>query len=192
MAPFLSTLVVSNRAERGEDDEIQAMGGTEWHVVQSKSAKKKQAVERGIPDAPRSSHDCVQFGAASPGITAIQASSDLVCPNVVQNIVVVCTEKEDNAGEIFSQEHSRQRQRAIGDTELESLIHIKDTGSVVVLLNGGDVQCYIRVGQATVRCYLYKKQMEVRSKCTRFGHRADVCPTPMVNVCHNCGPKDPE
>ncbi|KAH6925925.1 hypothetical protein HPB50_012155 [Hyalomma asiaticum] len=58
-APLLSTLD-ANRAELGEDDEIQAMEGTEWHVVQSKSAKKKQAMERGILNAPPSSHDCVQ------------------------------------------------------------------------------------------------------------------------------------
>ncbi|KAH7956302.1 hypothetical protein HPB52_007904 [Rhipicephalus sanguineus] len=34
--------------------------------------------------------------------------------------------------------------------------------------------------------------MEVCSKCTRVGHRADVCPTPLVNVCHSCGAKDPK
>ncbi|KAH6943298.1 hypothetical protein HPB50_018776 [Hyalomma asiaticum] len=66
---------------------------------------------------------------------------------------------------------------------------IKDTGSVVVLFHG-DVPSYVRVGQALVRCYLYKKQEEVCSKCTHFGRRADVCPTPMVNVCHNSGAKD--
>ncbi|KAH7938996.1 hypothetical protein HPB52_004113 [Rhipicephalus sanguineus] len=41
------------------------------------------------------------------GITAIQASSDLVCPNVVQNIVVVCTEKEDNARKILALKNIR-------------------------------------------------------------------------------------
>ncbi|KAH7983242.1 hypothetical protein HPB52_010412 [Rhipicephalus sanguineus] len=280
-APLLSTPGVSNPAEGGEDDEIQAMEGTEWQVFQSKSTKKKQAVERGTsqPNASRSSQGCVQLGARSSrraaalkkrviaasrmpelpsthrkiivrprdgldlrktscygistaiftaaGITAIQASSDLVCPNVVQNIVVVCTEKEDNARKILAlknirvngKEHEvavyaaaegnyvkgviRNVERDIGDTELERLIvhqgnpsvrgvkRIKDTGSVVVLFDG-DVPGYIRVGQAIVRCYLYKKQMEVCSKCTRVGHRADVCPTPMVNVCHSCGAKDPK
>ncbi|KAH6922613.1 hypothetical protein HPB50_017292 [Hyalomma asiaticum] len=144
-APLLST-PDANRAELGEDDEIQAMEGTEWHVVQSKSAKKKQAMERGIRNAPPSSHDCVQVGAKSrrravalkkrviaasrmpelpsthqkiivrprggldlrrtscygistaiftaAGITAIQASSDLVCPNIMQNIVVRRKERE--------------------------------------------------------------------------------------------------
>ncbi|KAH7933278.1 hypothetical protein HPB49_011150 [Dermacentor silvarum] len=69
--------------------------------------------------------------------------------------------------------------------------HIKETGSVVVLFDGA-VPSYIRVGQAIVRCYLFKKQIEVCSKCTRVGHRADVCPTPVVNVCHNRGAKDPK
>ncbi|KAH6937956.1 hypothetical protein HPB50_005468 [Hyalomma asiaticum] len=247
--PLLST-PDANRAELGEDDEIQAMEGTEWHVVQSKSAKKKQAMERGIRNAPPSSHDCVQkiivrprdgldlrrtscYGISTAiftaaGITAIQASSDVVCPNIVQNIVVVCTVKEDNARKILAlknirvngKEHEvavyaaaggnyvkgviRNVERDIGDAELERLIihqgnpsvrgvkRIKDTGSVVVLFDGEDVPSYIRVGQAIVRCYLYKKQMEVCSKCTRVGHRADVCPTAMVNVCRNCGAKDPK
>ncbi|KAH7931886.1 hypothetical protein HPB52_025184 [Rhipicephalus sanguineus] len=253
-APLLSTPGVYNPAEGGEDDEIQAMEGTEWQVFQSKSTKKKQALERGMsqPNASRSSQGCVQLGARSSrraaalkkrviaasrmpelpsthwkiivrprdgldlrktscygistaiftaaGITAIQASSDLVCPNVVQNIVVVCTEKEDNARKILAlknirvngKEHEvavyaaaegnyvkgviRNVERDIGDAELERLI-----------VHQGNP-----VGQAIIRCYLYKKQMEVCSKCTRVGHRADVCPTPMVNVCHSCGAKDPK
>ncbi|KAH6932654.1 hypothetical protein HPB50_008238 [Hyalomma asiaticum] len=65
-APLLST-PDANRAELGEDDEIQAMEGTEWHVVQSKSAKKKQAMERGIRNAPPSSHDCVQVEESDRG-----------------------------------------------------------------------------------------------------------------------------
>ncbi|KAH6933849.1 hypothetical protein HPB50_018604 [Hyalomma asiaticum] len=277
-APLLSK-PDANCAEMGEDDEIQAMEETEWHVIQSKSAKKKQEMERGIRNAPPSSHDCVQVGpgwrrravalkktviAASrmpelpsthqkiivrprdgldlrrtscygisaaiftaAGITAMQASSDLVCPNIVQNIFVMCTEKEDNARKILAlknirvngrartggvrrcrrelcQGSDRNVERDIGDAELERLIihqgnpsvrgvkRIKDTGSVVVLFDGEDVPSYIRVGQAIVRCYLYKKQMEVCSKCTRVGHRADVCPTPMVNVCRYCVAKDPK
>ncbi|KAL1474626.1 hypothetical protein MTO96_037839 [Rhipicephalus appendiculatus] len=162
------------------------------------------------------------------GISAIQAPTNLVCPNVVQNIVVVCTEKEDNAGKILAlksirvngKEHEvavyaaaegnyvkgviRNAERDIDDAELSRLIvhqgnpsvrgvkRIKETGSVVVLFDGGDVPSYIRVGQAIVRCYVYKKQIEVCSKCTRVGHRADVCPTPLVNVCHNCGAKEPK
>ncbi|KAL1467138.1 hypothetical protein MTO96_026268 [Rhipicephalus appendiculatus] len=143
------------------------------------------------------------------GITAIQASTDLVCPNVVQNIVVVCTEKEDNAGKILALKSIRVNGKehevavyaaaegnyvkgVIRNVERDIVKRIKETGSVVVLFDGGDVPSYIRVGQAIVRCYLYKKQIEVCSKCTRVGHRADVCPTPLVNVCHNCGAKDPK
>ncbi|KAL1478599.1 hypothetical protein MTO96_034970 [Rhipicephalus appendiculatus] len=274
-APLLSTPSVSNPAERGEDDEIQAMEGTEWQVVQSKSAKKKQAAEHGLsqPNASRSFQDCANIGAKSSrraaalkkkviaasrmpelpsthrniivrprdgldlrktscsgistaiftaaGITAIQASTDLVCPNVVQNIVVVCTENEDNTGKILAlksirvngKEHEvavyaaaegsyvkgviRNVERDIGDAELARLIvhqgnpsvrgvkRIKETGSVVVIFDGGDVPSYIRVGQAIVRCYLYKKQIEVCSKCTRVGHRADVCP-------HSTGQRVPQ
>ncbi|KAH6938555.1 hypothetical protein HPB50_010520 [Hyalomma asiaticum] len=220
--PLLST-PDANRAELGEDDEIQAMEGTEWHVVQSKSAKRKQAMERGIRNAPRSSHDCVQVGAKSrsravalkktviaasrmpelpsthqkisvrprdgldlrrtscygistaiftaAGITAIQASSDLVCPNIVQNIVVILALKNIR---VNGKEHEVAVYAAAGGNYVKRVIR------------------NVELGQAIVRCYLYKKQMEVCSKCTRVGHRADVCPTPMVNVCRNCGAKDPK
>ncbi|KAH7964785.1 hypothetical protein HPB49_001333 [Dermacentor silvarum] len=258
------------------------MEGTDWQLVQSKSAKKKQKAERGKsqPNASRSFQESARVGAKSSrraaalkkrviaasrmpelpsthckiivrprggldlrktscygistaifnaaGITAPQASTDLVCTNVVQNIVVVCTEKEDNARKILAlknirvngKEHEvavyaaaegnyvkgvvRNVERDIGDAELARLIvhrgnpsvrgvkRIKETGSVVVLFDAEEVPSYIRVGQAIVRCYLFKKQIEVCTKCTRVGHRADVCPTPMVNVCRNCGAKDPK
>ncbi|KAH7972597.1 hypothetical protein HPB52_013769 [Rhipicephalus sanguineus] len=274
--PVLLTLSVSNPAEGGEDDESQAMEGTEWQVFPSKSTKKKQEVERGMlqPDASRSckvssrlapeaaaeqlphrrgiaalripelpsTHrkiivrprdgldlrktSCYGISTAifvAVGITAIQASSDLVCTNVVQNMVVVCTETEDNARKIFvlgnihvnGKEHEvaeygncvkgviGNAERDIGDAELERFIvhqgnpsvrgvkRIKGTCSVVVHFDG-DLPGYIRVGQAIVWCYLYKKQMELCSKCTRVGHRADVCPTPMANVRHSWEAKDPK
>ncbi|KAL3186302.1 hypothetical protein MRX96_028027 [Rhipicephalus microplus] len=66
---------------------------------------------------------------------------------------------------------------------------IKDSGSVIVLFDGGDVPSCIIVHRATVRCYLYKKEIEACSRCTRVGPRADVGPTPLINVCHNCGPR---
>ncbi|KAH7933194.1 hypothetical protein HPB49_010176 [Dermacentor silvarum] len=66
-APLLSTLSVSNSAERGEEDEIEAMEGTDWQLVQSKSAKKKQAAERGKsqPNASRSFQESARVGAKS-------------------------------------------------------------------------------------------------------------------------------
>ncbi|KAH6946441.1 hypothetical protein HPB50_013645 [Hyalomma asiaticum] len=129
------------------------------------------------------------------GITAIQASSDLVCPNAVQNIVVILALKNNGkehevamyvaAGGNYIKRVIRNIECDIGDTELERL-HRTPRKPL------GDVPSYIRVGQTIVRCYLYKKQMEVCSKCTHVGHRADVCPTPMVNMCRNCGAKDPK
>ncbi|KAH7959474.1 hypothetical protein HPB49_011344 [Dermacentor silvarum] len=67
LAPLLSTLSVCNSAERGEEDEIEAMEGTDWQLVQSKSAKKKQAAERGKsqPNASRSFQESGRVGARS-------------------------------------------------------------------------------------------------------------------------------
>ncbi|KAL1444813.1 hypothetical protein MTO96_045386 [Rhipicephalus appendiculatus] len=161
------------------------------------------------------------------GITFAEASSDQVCPNVVQNVVVVCTDKEANARKLLTIKRIRVNgkeqevavyaaaegnynkgvirnvERDISGPDLVNLIvhpgnptargakRIRETGSVVILFDGEQVPRYIRMGPPTVRCYLYKKQFEVCSKCTRVGHRADVCSTPMVNVCRNCGAKDP-
>ncbi|KAH6939125.1 hypothetical protein HPB50_016091 [Hyalomma asiaticum] len=35
------------------------------------------------------------------GISRMEAETDLVCPNIVQDIVVVCTEKESNAEKLL-------------------------------------------------------------------------------------------
>ncbi|KAH8024266.1 hypothetical protein HPB51_022385 [Rhipicephalus microplus] len=95
-------------------------------------------------------------------------------------------------------------QRDIGDAKLTTLIvyqenltvrgvkRIKDTGSVVVLFDGGDVPSYNTVGQAIYRCYHYKKQIEVCRKCTRVGHHVDICPTPLINVCTQLRGERPE
>ncbi|KAL3184318.1 hypothetical protein MRX96_032119 [Rhipicephalus microplus] len=75
----------------------------------------------------------------------------------------------------------RNVERDIGYTEVAKiLIHqgnptvrganlIKDTGSVVILFDGGHVPSYIEV----VRWYLYKK-IEVCSKCSRVSNYVDV------------------
>ncbi|KAH7968806.1 hypothetical protein HPB52_011437 [Rhipicephalus sanguineus] len=77
-APLLSTPGVSNPAERGEEDEIQAMEGTEWQVVRSKSAKNQQAAERGMSqhNASRSFQDCAKVVAKSSHRAAALKESD--------------------------------------------------------------------------------------------------------------------
>lgn len=161
------------------------------------------------------------------GISSMEADTDVVCPNVVQNIVVVCTEKESNAKKLLriksisvnGKEHEvsvyaaagdgfvkgvlRNVEPGISEVDLNALIvnrrnplarqanRIKETGSVIVLFDGDEVPDYVRVGQTMYRCYLYKKQIEVCYNCARVGHRADVCPTPMLKVCRGCGITNP-
>ncbi|KAH7954183.1 hypothetical protein HPB49_016255 [Dermacentor silvarum] len=221
------------------------MERTEWQLVQSKSAKHKQAAERGKsqPNASRSFQDGARVGAKSSrraaalkrviaasrmaelpsthrknivrppgglnlrktscygisttiftatGITATQASTDLVCPDVLQNNVVVCTENEDNDRKILALKKIR-----VDDKEHEVVVLIVHRGNPSVrgvkrIKEAGSQSLYIRDGQEIVRFYLQKKEIEVCSTCIRFGHLADVCPTPVVNVCHNCGAKDPK
>ncbi|KAH8022736.1 hypothetical protein HPB51_002989 [Rhipicephalus microplus] len=99
---------------------------------------------------------------------------------------------------------TRNVERDVGVAELARLVvnqgnrmvrgvkRIKDTTCVVILFDEEDVPSYIRVGQAIVRCNLYKKQIEVCGKCACGGQRADVCPTALINVSHNCEAKDPK
>ncbi|KAL3237305.1 hypothetical protein MRX96_022071, partial [Rhipicephalus microplus] len=47
-----------------------------------------------------------------------------------------------------------------GNTTVHGVIRTTNTGFVVVLFDEGDVSSYIKVGQAIVRCYPYKKQNE--------------------------------
>ncbi|KAH8039194.1 hypothetical protein HPB51_005370 [Rhipicephalus microplus] len=78
----------------------------------------------------------------------------------------------------------------MGDAELARLIvhqgnptvrgvkRIKDTGSIAVLFDGGDVPNYIRVDLDIVRCYLYRKQIEDHlGRLQVVGHSPSPCDT---------------
>ncbi|KAL1486245.1 hypothetical protein MTO96_031468 [Rhipicephalus appendiculatus] len=128
------------------------------------------------------------------GITFVEASSDQICPNVVHNIAVVCTDKEANARKLLTikrirvngKEHEvavyaatkanyykgviRNVERDISDADLVK--SIRETGSVIIVFDGVQVSSYNRMGPGIVRCYLYKRLFEVCSKCTRVGYRA--------------------
>ncbi|KAH8038895.1 hypothetical protein HPB51_003953 [Rhipicephalus microplus] len=95
------------------------------------------------------------------GMNAIQASTDSVCPNVVETImleheVMVYTAANGN----YVKEVIRNVEHDIGDAMLARLVvhqgnprvcrikHIKKPGSVIFLFDGGDVPSYIRVGRS--------------------------------------------
>ncbi|KAL1424340.1 hypothetical protein MTO96_020266 [Rhipicephalus appendiculatus] len=69
---------------------------------------------------------------------------------------------------------------------------IKNTGSVIIVFDGLRVPNFVRYGPTLVRCYLYRKQVDICYVCGKLGHRADVCPTPDCLECRGCGARNPE
>ncbi|KAL1486685.1 hypothetical protein MTO96_031297 [Rhipicephalus appendiculatus] len=252
-APLLPNTTTPAIVDMDDEDEIQAMEGTEWKVAHSTSAKNQANGSGGTqPIASGKSQDSAKFGVKSGRRAAalkkrvITASRMPELPSTHRKIIVRPRDgldlRKTNAYDVSSaiyfhggrdhfrrgvfgsslpqrSEHEvavyaaaegnynegviRKVERDISDADLVNLIvhpgnptargakRIRETGSVIILFDGEQVPSYIRMGPAIVRCDLYKKQFEVCSKCTPVGHRADVCPTPMVNVCRNCGAKYP-
>ncbi|KAH7973093.1 hypothetical protein HPB52_021183 [Rhipicephalus sanguineus] len=42
-----------------------------------------------------------------------------------------------------------------------------------------------------IRCTLYRRQIDACRTCGKLGHRSDVCPTPTVITCPDCGVSSP-
>ncbi|KAH7934082.1 hypothetical protein HPB49_021218 [Dermacentor silvarum] len=64
---------------------------------------------------------------------------------------------------------------------------IAPTGTVIIAFDGHRVPNYVRYGTLLMKCFLYRKQVDVWYACGRLGHRADVCPTPSDVICRECG-----
>ncbi|KAH7948779.1 hypothetical protein HPB49_002149 [Dermacentor silvarum] len=106
------------------------------------------------------------------GISSMEAETVMVCPNIVPNIVVVCTEKESNARKLL-----RIKSISVNGKEHEV--------GVYAAARDGFVKGVLRnvepgISETLYRCYLYKKQIEVCYYCDSVGHRADICPTPTL------------
>ncbi|KAH7945079.1 hypothetical protein HPB49_006170 [Dermacentor silvarum] len=69
---------------------------------------------------------------------------------------------------------------------------MKNTGFAIIVLDGLRVPNFVRYGPTLVRCYLYRKQVDVCYMRGKLGHRADVCPAPDCLECRGCGARNPE
>ncbi|KAH7945522.1 hypothetical protein HPB49_011892 [Dermacentor silvarum] len=68
---------------------------------------------------------------------------------------------------------------------------IKTSGSVIVLFDELKVPNFVRYGSTLVRCYIYRKQLDVCYTYGRVVHCSDVCPTPDFVHCRGCGTPNP-
>ncbi|KAH7968190.1 hypothetical protein HPB52_006448 [Rhipicephalus sanguineus] len=69
---------------------------------------------------------------------------------------------------------------------------IKNTGTVIIAFDGLKVPNFVRHGPTLMRCFLYRKHMDVCYACGKLGHRAHVCPSPEASICRGCGTLKPE
>ncbi|KAH7953095.1 hypothetical protein HPB49_004598 [Dermacentor silvarum] len=65
------------------------------------------------------------------------------------------------------------------------------TSAAVITFTGKTVPFYVRYYSGEVRCKPYRPTTHVCRICHQVGHRTDVCPTPEVNVCPQCGTQNP-
>ncbi|KAH7965209.1 hypothetical protein HPB49_004702 [Dermacentor silvarum] len=65
------------------------------------------------------------------------------------------------------------------------------TSAAVITFTGKTVPFYVRYYSGEVRCKPYRPTTHVCRICHQVGHRTDVCPTPEVNVCPQCGARNP-
>ncbi|KAH7973729.1 hypothetical protein HPB49_004533 [Dermacentor silvarum] len=69
---------------------------------------------------------------------------------------------------------------------------ITPTGTVIITFDGHRVPNFVRYGTLLMKCFLYRRQVDVCHACGRLGHRAAVCPTPSDVICRGCGLQNPD
>lgn len=162
------------------------------------------------------------------GLTRTQITSDIICPNIQQNIMVASTPNRDNtsrktrmralhvAGRMFevstyeAAPHTtckgiiRQFDLNDSPSDLERNIfnerkplalavkRIKNTGTIIIAFDGLKVTNFVRYDPVLVKCFLYRKQVDICYACGKLGHRADVRPTPEESTCRGCGAVNPD
>ncbi|KAH7936691.1 hypothetical protein HPB49_002653 [Dermacentor silvarum] len=65
------------------------------------------------------------------------------------------------------------------------------TSAAVITFTGKTVPFFVRYYSGEVRCKPYRPTTHVCRICHQVGHRTDVCPTPEVYVCPQCGTQNP-
>ncbi|KAG0414183.1 hypothetical protein HPB47_008659, partial [Ixodes persulcatus] len=175
------------------------------------AASKCLACRRSNLEPKRKNVNQVKIARAlvtAAGHSFTNAAEDIICPNAMQNILVVSTPTYEGveAISIGSANYEVSSYLAAPDNtckgiirnidlefdldQLRSLIvqprnpkalearRIKNSTTVVILFDGLKLQNYVMCGLSMLRCTLYRRQTEVCYACVRLGLRAGVCPTP--------------
>ncbi|KAH7944392.1 hypothetical protein HPB52_018981 [Rhipicephalus sanguineus] len=122
----------------------------------------------------------IKVGEKVYNVNAYYSAGDGYCKGVIRNMDREITEKELNTMIVHS-----------GNPTAMQAKRIKDTGSVVIVFEGYEVPNHVKFGGVLLKCYLYRRQVDVCYICAKVGHRADVCPTPEKKTCRGCGVENP-
>ncbi|KAH7968230.1 hypothetical protein HPB52_007043 [Rhipicephalus sanguineus] len=114
-------------------------------------------------------------------VRAYETAPDYTVNGVVRGIPL-----EEDANAIHLNIVNKRNPTALAAKRLSS------TTSVIIAFDRGRVPTWVYYGGATLRCTLYKKQIDVCHQCGRVGHRMDVCPNPQDRVCRGCGASNPD
>ncbi|KAH7974192.1 hypothetical protein HPB49_011827 [Dermacentor silvarum] len=122
----------------------------------------------------------IKVGEKVYNVNAYYSAGDGYCKGVIWNVDREITEKELNTMIVHSRNPTAMQAK-----------RIKDSGTVVIVFEGCEVPNYIKFGRVLLKCYLYRRQVDVCYICANVGHRADVCPTPEKKICRGCGVENP-
>ncbi|KAH8042676.1 hypothetical protein HPB51_025308 [Rhipicephalus microplus] len=113
-------------------------------------------------------------------VSSYIVAPDNTCKGIIRNVDM----------EIDDEELRRLLIQPRNPTVLE-VRRIKNSTTVVILIEGLRVPNYVMCGPSIVKCTLYRRQTDICYTCGRLGHRADVCPTPGNVICRGCGMTSP-
>lgn len=76
--------------------------------------------------------------------------------------------------------------------EIYACRRLGQSNVVVLTFAGLKVPYFVTLFGAEYPCSLYKKTVPVCTLCHETGHRSTACPQPNLNVCHQCGLREPK
>ncbi|KAL1472782.1 hypothetical protein MTO96_039109 [Rhipicephalus appendiculatus] len=123
----------------------------------------------------------IQIGGKDLDVSAYETAPHSTCKGVIRNIDI-----SDRPAVLESNIVNDRNPLVLAAKR------IKNTGTVIIAFDGLKVPNFVRYGPTLVRCFLYRKHMDVCYACGKLGHRADVCPIPGESIRRGCGTPKPQ
>lgn len=141
-----------------------------------------------IVSTPDSSRECkystikeIMIGGQKHEVGAYATAPDSMTKGVIRGVPIQHTQEDIMERIITEKNPTVTGARRIGTTT-----------TVIVTFEGDKVPNVVFYGSGVMKCSLYRKHFDFCTICGEVGHRRDVCPTPNVRVCFDCGMKNPK